>query len=155
LSNPRVALHGSLGWYALELFYLIFCVFFLGQDTLERLKIMSLVKEFKEFAVRGNAVDLAVGIIIGASFSKIVSSLVNDLLMPVIGKVVGGANFADLFISLDPDKTAGVRSLAQARETGAAIIAYGAFINTLIDFLLIAVCVFLLVKVINRLRRSG
>ncbi len=113
---------------------------------------MKWLDEFKTFAVRGNAIDLAVGIIIGASFSKIVTSLVNDLLMPPIGKLIGGANFADLFISLDPEKTAGIRSLAQARETGAAIIAYGAFINTLIDFLLIAVCVFLVVKVINRLR---
>jgi large conductance mechanosensitive channel len=116
---------------------------------------MGILKEFKEFAVRGSAIDLAVGIIIGTSFSKIVTSIVNDLLMPPIGKLIGGANFADLFVSLDPEKTAGIRSLAQARETGAAIIAYGAFINTLIDFLIIAFCIFLIVKILNRLRGTN
>lgn len=119
---------------------------------------MGLVKEFKEFAVRGNVIDLAVGVIIGGAFGKIVTSIVNDILMPPIGKLLGGANFSDLFINLDPEKTlpsgGEIRSLAQANEAGAAVIAYGQFINTMLDFLIIAFCVFLLVKGINFLRRS-
>lgn len=117
---------------------------------------MSIVKEFKEFAMKGNVVDMAVGIIIGAAFGKIVSSVVSDLLMPPIGKLVGGVNFSDLFINLDPAKTlangAPVASLAQAKEVGAAVIAYGQFLNTTIDFLIVAFSVFLLVKAINTLK---
>src|SRR5512138_599702 len=99
---------------------------------------MSLLKEFKEFAIKGNAMDLAVGIIIGAAFGKIVSSLVSDVIMPPVGKLMGGVNFSDLFVSLDPQKTAGINSLAKAKETGAAVIAYGEFINTVIDFVIVA-----------------
>src|ERR1700735_2999721 len=95
-------------------------------------------KEFKEFAMRGNVVDLAVGVIIGGAFGKIVTSLVNDVLMPPIGKMMGGVNFADLFVSLDSAKTlpggAPIKSLADAKTAGAAVIAYGSFINTIIDF---------------------
>ncbi|MNW52952.1 Large-conductance mechanosensitive channel [compost metagenome] len=120
---------------------------------------MGFVKEFKEFAVRGNVVDLAVGVIIGGAFGKIVTSVVNDIIMPPIGKLLGGANFSDLFLNLDPDKKmpsgAEIHSLKQANEAGAAVIAYGQFINTLLDFLIIAFCVFLLVKGINFLRRSN
>ncbi len=118
---------------------------------------MSMLKEFKEFAVRGNVVDMAVGIIIGTAFGKLVSSVVNDVIMPPIGKLLGGVNFADLFINLDPSKTlpggTPVTSLAQAREAGAAVIAYGQFVNSVIDFLIIAFSVFLLVKLINAFRR--
>lgn len=114
---------------------------------------MGMLKEFKEFAMRGNVVDLAVGIIIGAAFGKIVSSLVSDIIMPPVGKLMGNVNFSDLFISLDPDKTAGIESLAKARETGAAVIAYGACISAVIDFVIIALCIFLLVKAINKLKR--
>ena len=114
---------------------------------------MGMLKEFKEFAVRGNVVDLAVGLIIGAAFGKIVSSLVNDIVMPPIGKIMGNVNFSDLFISLDPDRTRGL-SLARARETGAAVVAYGAFLTTVVDFVIVAFCIFLLVKGINRLRRG-
>jgi len=113
--------------------------------------LMSMIQEFKKFAMRGNVIDLAVGIIIGGAFGKIVSSLVSDILMPPIGKLLGNVNFGDLFISLEPSKTEGLKSLAQANEAGAAVIAYGAFLNTLIDFTIIAFCVFLLVKAINRL----
>jgi len=113
---------------------------------------MGMVKEFKEFAMRGNVVDLAIGIIIGGAFGKIVSSLVGDVIMPPIGKLMGGVNFSDLFISLNPEKTAGITSLVQAKEAGAAVIAYGSFINTVIDFVIVAFCIFLLVKVMNRLR---
>jgi large conductance mechanosensitive channel len=114
---------------------------------------MSILKEFKEFAMRGNVVDLAVGLIIGAAFGKIVSSLVSDIIMPPIGKLMGNVNFSDLFISLEPSKTAGIKSLAKARETGAAVIAYGTFLNTLIDFVIIAFCVFLLVKAMNEMKK--
>ncbi len=115
---------------------------------------MSVLQEFKEFAVKGNVVDLAVGIIIGAAFGKIVSSFVDDLLMPPIGKILGNVDFSDLFISLDPSKTEGIASLEQARATGAAVIAYGNFITNIIDFLIVGFAVFLLVKGINRLKRQ-
>ena len=120
---------------------------------------MSIAKEFKEFAMRGNVVDLAVGVIIGAAFGKIVTSLVNDVLMPPIGKALGGVNFADLFINLDRAKVAkdgsAITSLVQAKEAGAAVIAYGSFINQIIDFIIVAFCVFLLVKLINRVRAKA
>lgn len=114
---------------------------------------MGMLKEFKEFAVRGNVVDLAVGIIIGAAFGKIVTSMVNDILMPPIGVLMGSVNFSDLFINLDPSK-AGIVSLAKAREAGAPVIAVGAFINAIIDFVIVAFCIFLLVKGINRLHKK-
>jgi large conductance mechanosensitive channel len=115
---------------------------------------MGMIKEFKEFAMRGNVVDLAVGIIIGGAFGKIVSSLVSDVLMPPIGKLMGGVNFSDLFISLDPEKTAGISSLAKAKEAGAAVIAYGSCINTVIDFIIVAFCIFLLVKAMNKMKKA-
>jgi large conductance mechanosensitive channel len=116
---------------------------------------MGLIKEFREFAVKGNVIDLAVGIIIGAAFGKIVSSLVNDVLMPPIGKLTGGVDFRDKFVVLSAGaKTAGpYESLAKAKEAGAATINYGVFINTVIEFLIVAFAVFLLVKAINTLRR--
>lgn len=115
---------------------------------------MGMIKEFKEFAMRGNVVDMAVGIIIGGAFGKIVSSLVNDVIMPPIGKLMGGVNFADLFISLDRSKTAGITSLAQAKEAGAAVIAYGQFINVVIDFIIVAFCIFMMIKAMNSLRKK-
>jgi len=114
--------------------------------------------EFKAFAMRGNVVDLAVGVIIGAAFGKIVTSLVNDVVMPPIGKLLGNVDFKDLYWNLDPDKTLEggklPESLEQARQAGSAVIAYGQFINIMIDFLLVAFCVFLLVKFINKLSRK-
>ncbi len=112
----------------------------------------SMLGEFKTFAMRGNVVDLAVGVIIGAAFGKIVTSFVNDIVMPPIGKLLGGADFADLFINLD--SSARPESLKEAQEQGVAVIAYGQFINVVIDFLIVAFCVFLLVKFINRLSRK-
>lgn len=114
---------------------------------------MSILKEFKEFAMRGNVVDLAVGVIIGAAFGKIVTSIVNDILMPPIGKAMGGVNFSDLFINLEPAKGT-FASLKAARDAGAAVIAYGSFINNVLDFLIVAFCVFILVKGINSLKRK-
>ncbi|WP_216671600.1 large conductance mechanosensitive channel protein MscL [Saccharibacillus qingshengii] len=119
---------------------------------------MGIIKEFKEFAMRGSVIDLAVGVIIGAAFGKIVTSLVNDIIMPPIGKLLGGVDFADLFYNLDPDIVladgSAVRTLAQAQQAGAAVIAYGQFINNVIDFLIVAFCIFLLVKGINMLKRK-
>ena len=115
---------------------------------------MGMLKEFKDFAMRGNVVDMAVGIIIGGAFGKIISSIVNDVLMPPIGKLLGNLNFSDLFVSLDPSKTAGIHALAKAKETGAAILAYGSFINTVIDFTIVALCMFLVIKAMNKLKRE-
>jgi large conductance mechanosensitive channel len=116
---------------------------------------MGMLKEFREFAVKGNVIDLAVGIIIGGAFGKIVSSLVNDVIMPPIGKLTGGINFRDMYFLLaEGAQTPGpYESLEKAKEAGAATINYGIFINTGIEFLIIAFSVFLLVKVINNIRR--
>ncbi len=112
---------------------------------------MGILKEFREFAVKGNAVDLAVGIIIGAAFGKVVSSIVNDLVMPPIGRLMGGLNFNDYFINLTDKDFA---SLAEAKAAGAATINYGAFITVMIDFVIVAFAVFMLVKAINKLKRK-
>src|ERR1041384_935538 len=114
---------------------------------------MGMIKEFKEFAMKGNVVDLAVGVIIGAAFGKIVTSMVQDVLMPPIGKAMGGVNFSDLFINLDPAKGM-FPSLKAAKDAGAAVIAYGSFINTLIDFVIVAFCIFMVVKGMNALKRK-
>ncbi len=107
-----------------------------------------MLKEFKAFALRGNVIDLAIGVIIGGAFGKIVTSFVNDIIMPPIGLLLGGVNFADLFVALD-GKT--YESLAKAQEVGAPTLNYGMFINTVIDFIIIAFVIFLIVKQINRL----
>ena len=109
-------------------------------------------KEFREFILRGNVIDLAVGIVIGAAFGSIVTSLVNDIIMPPIGLLLGKINFTDLFINLTPDKAA--TSLKAAKDLGAATINYGQFINTLINFLIVALVIFLVVKAFNAMRRK-
>ncbi len=106
-------------------------------------------KEFRTFAMRGNVIDLAVGVIIGAAFGKITTSLVNDVLMPPLGLLLGKVDFADLYVALNG---ASYATLADARTAGAPVIAFGAFINTVIEFLLIAFAVFIMVRQINRLR---
>jgi large conductance mechanosensitive channel len=108
-------------------------------------------QEFKEFAMRGNVVDLAVGLVIGAAFGTIVTSLVNDVIMPPIGLVMGNVDFSDLFINLSGQEYA---SLAAAREAGAPVIAYGAFINAVINFVIVAFAIFIVIKGMNRLRRK-
>lgn len=113
---------------------------------------MSIVKEFKEFAMRGNMVDMAVGIIIGGAFGKIVSSLVADIIMPLIGKATGNVSFVDKFINLSDDKT--YNTLAEAQEAGATVFAYGNFIQNVLDFLIIAICIFFMIKGINRLKKK-
>jgi large conductance mechanosensitive channel len=109
----------------------------------------AILDEFRKFAMRGNVIDLAVGIIIGAAFTSIVNSLVNDILMPPLGLLIGGADFSDLFITL---KGGSYETLEQAKAAGAVTINYGAFINTVIRFLIVAFAVFILVKQINRLQ---
>ena len=108
------------------------------------------LEEFREFAVKGNVVDLAVGLIIGAAFGRIVSSLVDDVIMPPIGLILGRVDFSNLFLNLSGGDYA---SLAAARAAGVPVIAYGSFINTIIYFTIVAFAVFLLVKQVNRLRR--
>jgi large conductance mechanosensitive channel len=119
---------------------------------------MGFIKEFKEFAMRGNVVDLAVGVIIGAAFGKVVTSMVNDIIMPPIGKAMGGVDFKDLFINLDPSKLTkagtAVKSLTEAKEAGAPVIAYGSFINATLDFIIVAFCIFLIVKAMNALKKQ-
>jgi large conductance mechanosensitive channel len=110
-----------------------------------------MLKEFKEFAMRGNVLDMAVGIIIGAAFGKIVSSFVSDVLMPPMGLILGKVDFSSLFISLSGKSYA---SLAEAKAAGAATLNLGLFINTVIDFVLVALAIFLLVKQVNRLKRQ-
>jgi large conductance mechanosensitive channel len=105
------------------------------------------LKEFKEFAMRGNVMDLAVGVIIGAAFGKIVSSLVEDLLMPPLGQLLGKVDFSGLYFSLDGKS---YDSLAAAKAAHAATMNYGVFLNTVVNFLIVAFCVFLVVKWINR-----
>jgi large conductance mechanosensitive channel len=111
----------------------------------------NLWKEFREFAVKGSVVELAIGIIIGAAFSTIVNSLVNDIIMPPVGYIFGDVDFSDLFIVLGDGDYA---SLEQAEAAGAATINYGVFITNVIDFLIVAWVIFLVVRLINRLRRE-
>jgi large conductance mechanosensitive channel len=114
-----------------------------------------MLKEFKEFAMRGNVVDMAVGIIIGAAFGTIVKSLVADIIMPPIGLLLGGVDFTNLFVVLKPGKTPGPYSaLADAQAAGAVTVNWGVFVNTVISFLIVAFAVFLVVKVINNMRRQ-
>jgi large conductance mechanosensitive channel len=110
-----------------------------------------MLREFREFAMRGNVVDLAVGIIIGAAFGKIITSLVNDIVMPPVGLLLGRVDFSSLFINLSGQPYA---SLAEARAAGAPTINYGVFLNTVIDFLIVAFVIFLLARSINRLSRQ-
>jgi large conductance mechanosensitive channel len=108
-------------------------------------------KEFKEFAMRGNVIDLAVGVIIGAAFGKIVSSLVQDLIMPPIGMLLKGVNFSNLFITLDGRH---FDNLQDAQKAGAPTLNYGIFLNNVLDFLIVSFCVFLLVQQVNRWTRK-
>ena len=105
---------------------------------------MGMLKEFREFAVKGNAVDMAVGIVIGAAFGKVVTSLVNDVIMPPIGMLLGGMDFSSLSITLQE----------KVGETAAVMVSYGKFLNSILDFVIVAFCIFLVVKQMNRLKRT-
>jgi len=112
---------------------------------------MGLMKEFKEFAVKGNALDMAVGIIIGAAFGRIVSSLVNDVIMPPIGRLLGNVDFSGLFINLG---STAYQTMAEAQKAGAPTLNYGSFIQTVFDFLIVAWAVFMMVKGINTMKKK-
>jgi large conductance mechanosensitive channel len=111
-----------------------------------------MLQEFKQFVLRGNAVDLAIGVVIGAAFGAIINSLVNDVLMPPIGKLVGGVDFSNLFVVLGQGD---YPSLKAAKEAGAATLNYGVFVNTVINFLIVATALFVVVQLMNRLRRQA
>lgn len=106
-------------------------------------------KEFKEFAMKGSVLDLAIGVVIGAAFSRIITSLVDDIINPILGLAVGRIDLSNLFINLSGQPVA---SLADAKQKGAAVIAYGSFINSIIGFLIVAVVLFLIIRAINRMR---
>ena len=110
-----------------------------------------MLKDFKEFAIKGNVVDMAVGVVIGGAFGKIVTSLVNDLIMPLIGYLAGGMDFTNKFISLDGSK---YLTLAEAQDVGAATLNYGLFITTIIDFLIIAFSIFIVIKQLGKLKKK-
>jgi len=110
-----------------------------------------MLKEFKDFALKGNALDLAIAVIIGGAFGKIITSLVNDIIMPPLGLLLGNVNFTDLFVSLNGTKYA---SLADAQAAGAATLNYGLFINTIIDFIIVAFIIFLIVRQMNRMKKA-
>lgn len=116
---------------------------------------MSFLSEFKEFAVKGNAVDLAIGVIIGAAFGKIVSSIVEDLVMPVIGAISGGFDFSNLFIALKEVPPGVAMTLADMKKAGIPVFAYGNFLTILLNFLILALVIFLMVKQINRLKKEA
>ncbi len=115
---------------------------------------MSMLQEFKQFAVKGNVIDLAVGVIIGGAFGKIVGSLVEDVIMPVVGKMVGNLDFSNLFLVLGnvPEGTA--MTLAELKKAGVPVLAYGNFLTIALNFLILAFVIFLMIKQINRLKRN-
>ena len=110
-----------------------------------------MLKEFKEFAIKGNMIDMAIGIIIGAAFSTVVKSLVDDIIMPVFGKLTGGVDFANLFFVLGKGD---FETLTEAKEVGAATINYGVFINAIVAFLIVAWVLFIIIKAVNKMKRK-
>lgn len=111
-----------------------------------------MLKEFKEFALRGNVLDMAIGIILGLAFGKVITALVADILMPPIGMLLGRVDFSNFFINLTQTHYA---SLADAKKAGAAVIAYGTFVNTVVEFLIVAFAVFLVIRQVNRLKKPA
>ncbi len=116
---------------------------------------MSFISEFKEFAVKGNAVDLAIGVIVGAAFGKIVSSIVEDLIMPLIGAVSGGFDFSNLFIALKDVPPGVAMTLADMKKAGIPVFAYGNFLTVLLNFVILALVIFVMVRQINRLKKAA
>jgi large conductance mechanosensitive channel len=114
---------------------------------------MGFLQEFREFASKGNVVDLAVGVIIGAAFGKITTSLVEDIFNPILSPILGRVDLANKFINMTPDKAVGITSLAEAKKAGAAVIAYGNFLNSIVQFLITAFVMFLVVKAMNEMKR--
>lgn len=116
---------------------------------------MSFMTEFKEFAVKGNAMDLAVGVIIGAAFGKIVDSIVNDLIMPIVGAIFGGLDFSNLFITLAEVPAGTAMTLAELKKAGIPTFAYGNFITILLNFIILAFIIFMMVRKINKLKKEA
>lgn len=116
---------------------------------------MSFMTEFKEFAVKGNAMDLAVGVIIGAAFGKIVDSIVNDLIMPIVGAIFGGLDFSNLFITLAEVPSGTTMTLAELKKAGIPTFAYGNFITILLNFIILAFIIFMMVRKINKLKKEA
>jgi large conductance mechanosensitive channel len=114
---------------------------------------MALIKEFRDFAVKGNVVDLAVGVIIGGAFGKIVDSLVGDVIMPIVGRLIGSLNFSSLFVALGPEPAGVPHTLADLKKAGVPVLAYGNFITVVVNFVILAFIIFMMVQAINRLRR--
>ncbi|HQN65668.1 MAG TPA: large conductance mechanosensitive channel protein MscL [Methylophilus sp.] len=114
---------------------------------------MSMVSEFKEFALKGNVMDLAVGVIIGGAFGKIVDSLVGDVIMPIVGKIIGNVDFSNMFVVLG-DNPNGLSTLADLKKAGVATLAYGNFITIVINFLILAFVIFQMVKMMNRMKKA-
>jgi large conductance mechanosensitive channel len=115
---------------------------------------MGMMSEFKEFAVKGNVMDLAVGVIIGAAFGKIVDSVVGDLIMPIIGKVLGNLNFSDMFVALKDIPVGTVMTLEAVKKAGVPVFAYGNFITVVLNFAILAFIIFLIVKQMNKLKKD-
>ena len=113
-----------------------------------------IVQEFKEFAIKGNVIDLAVGVIIGGAFGKIVDSLVGDVIMPVIGRLLGGLDFSNYFIALKDIPPGTIMTLAEVKKAGVPVLAYGSFMTILLNFVILAFVIFMMVKQINRLKRD-
>lgn len=116
---------------------------------------MSFVSEFKEFAVKGNVMDLAIGVIIGGAFGKIVDSVVNDLIMPIIGRLLGNLNFSDMFVALKEIPAGTAMTLEAVKKAGVPVFAYGNFITTALNFAILAFIVFLMVKQLNRMKKEA
>ncbi len=118
---------------------------------------MGMMQEFKDFALKGNVMDLAVGVIIGGAFGKIVDSVVGDLIMPIVGKILGGVNFSEMYIMLAPPAKAveGVASYATLKAAGANLFAYGNFLTILVNFIILAFIIFMMVKQMNRLKKEA
>jgi large conductance mechanosensitive channel len=119
-----------------------------------RKRNMGMVKEFKEFALKGNVIDLAVGVIIGAAFGKIVDSLVNDIIMPIVGAIFGKVDFSNLFVVLGSVPAGTANTLDALKKAGVPVLAYGNFITILINFLILAFVIFLMIRQVNRLKRD-
>jgi large conductance mechanosensitive channel len=115
---------------------------------------MSIIQEFREFAVKGNVIDLAVGVIIGGAFGKIVDSVVGDLIMPLVGRVLGGLDFSNYFIALKEVPPGVAMTLAEVKKAGVPVFAWGSFLTVLLNFLILAFIIFMMVKQINRLKRE-
>jgi large conductance mechanosensitive channel len=115
---------------------------------------MSMLQEFKEFAVKGNVIDLAVGVIIGGAFGKIVTSMVNDIIMPIVGSVFGNLDFSNLFVVLGKVPEGTGASLAELTKAGVPVLAYGSFITVAVNFMIMAFIIFMMVKQVNRLKRE-